>query len=330
MKVKKLITALALTASLATFAACGNHSVAFGHYWNFSSLTDDELYEKCVYAVSSESLESGYANYTVSYEGAYTTILEYNAADKTYTFTSKLDVNATFKINGEDKTETVADSAESKVVFATANKSLRPISSTKTMTCHTPLSGTFSDIAACYSTVDYTYTLTYPQDKNGGSVDGSYTVKNYSYDPQTVTLKKSFTFDDDYTYIDNEQLLVATRAFSSDASSATVETYGVFAEQTQKVKYSFTNAEDNAAEPFTFTLTDKEGKAVEGEKSILCRTASISLNQTNPGATQKVKLAKATDASKNTYRNVIVQITTPLSYGMGNIVYKLTSVTYKK
>lgn len=329
MKAKKLLPILALALAATTLAACGDQSVTFGHYWFKDSLTKEEnFFEQAEYTVSSKATSTSYCNYEVTYNGTFTTTFAYNATAETYTFETALDVTATFKLG--DTTSEVKDSAESKITIDAKSNALRPISSYKKMTCHTPLSGNYESAEKCYATVDYEYTTEYSSDKQQGSIQSQKCeIISSRGEKIEMPLKDSFDFIENYTFIDNEQLLVAVRAFSASTSSATLGSYGAFAENTQKVKVSFTDS-DEASTPFQYTLINADGTKNESTKNILYRTARISLDQSNPGVTQQIKLAKAKSASDNDYRNVILEITTPLSYSMGEIYYKLTQISYQK
>ena len=330
MKAKKLISVLALALAATTFSACGDQSVTFGHYWFKDSLTKEEnFFEQAEYIISSKSAESSYANYEVSYEGTFVTTLEYSATEDIYTFSTKLDVKATFKV-GETE-QTVDDSAESQVKIDASSNALRPISSSKKMYCHTPISGTFDSADKCYVIVDYEYSTAHGTDKDAGDFTMSKCeITNNAGEKFETTLTDTFDFVKNYTFMDNEQILVATRAFAPDTTSATLSTYSAFAKGTQKVKFSFTDAEENATEAFHYTLVSADGTENSAARNILCRTAKINLDQKNPGATQTIKFAKTTDAGDNDYRNVILEITAPLAYSMGEIYYKLNKVSYKK
>lgn len=325
MKAKKLLPVLALALAATTFTACGDQSVAFGHYWFKESLTKEtNFFEQAEYKISSKSTQSGYNNYEVEYSGKFTTTLEYSATEDIYTYSTKLDVTASFKL-GETESE-VQDTAESWVKFDAASNSLRPLSSYKKMLCHTPISGEYESAEKCYVTVDYEYSADYEKNE----IKGKCNLTSSRDEKAEMVLDNSFDFIKNYTFIDNEQILVAVRGFSADTTNATVSTYSAFAKGMQKVKFSFTDADENASETFDYTLINADGTENTAAKNILCRTAKISLDQKNPGATQTVKFAKTKNANDNDYRNLILEITTPLAYSMGEIYYKLDKVSYKK
>ena len=330
MKAKKLFPILALALAATTLTACGDKSVTFGHYWRTNSLAKNEaFYEHAEYVVSSTPASSSYANYTVEYTGTFTTTLEYIANDGVYQFDTSLKVTATFKLG--DKTETVKDTAKTSVTFDAVGNTLRPIKSHKEMLCHTPLTGNFSEVNTCYSVVEYSYDIQYESDKDKGTIQSTkYDVTNNQGETKQFTLNSTFDFAENYSYIDNEQLLVAVRAINADNSSATVASYSAFTEETQKISFSYANAAEGASSAFTYALTNADGSNGGESHNILTRTASVALSQENPGATQEIVLAKTKDAAKNTYRNVILSIKTPLSYAMGSIEYKLAKVSYFK
>ena len=328
MKLKKLLPVLALSLAATTLTACGDKTVSLGKYWQLDATAKTEaFYEQATYAISSEATESSYCNYKVEYTGTYVTTLEsVTNVDYDYVFKTDLTITAKFTL-GTDTVEKT-DTATTEVRFV-AGENLRPVYSKKTMACHVPLQGEYLNVNECYTLIDYNYEIDYKQTEKGGSIQGQYHVtKN---DKVTdVELKDTFSFEDDYTFVDNDLLLVAARAFDASESSAVVSTYGVFTENLQKVKFSLSDADKKAAESFNYTVIAPDGTESAAKKDIVCRTAKISLDQTNPGATQTVKFAKNTDEKTNTYRNVIVEITTPLSFGMGEIYYKLAKVSYNK
>ena len=122
-------------------------------------------------------------------------------------------------------------------------------------------------------------------------------------------------------YLDNEQLIFALRAMAAKTSSAKLQVYSPFAEAVQKVGITF-NAEESAE--FTFL---KNG--TEETKALTYRPASIVLDEKNPGATQTAWVAKTTDSTKNEYRNVVLKLETPLSYGLGSLIYTLKSANWQ-
>ena len=324
MKAKKLLPVLALALAATTFSACGEKTVSLGKYWQLDATAKESFYEQAVYNVSSKSTESSYCNYTVEYTGTFITTLEsVTALDYDYVFTTALEVTATFKVDGEE--ETVTDTATTEVKFV-AEDNLRPVSASKTMSCHVPLQGTFTSVNNCYTFVEYEYTVNYTQDDKG-KIAGHYDVIQDD-DKTTFPLEDTFSFMEDYTYIDNESLLVAVRAFDVEESSATVSTYGVFTESTQKVKFTFSNPDEKADKTFNYTKINADGTETAIDKELSYRIAKISLDQSNPGGTQVINFAK--NESPNAYHNVILQITTPLSFGMGEIYYKLAKVSYFK
>ena len=323
MKTKKLLPVLALALAATTFAACGDKTVTFSPYWHKNALSPSEtFYEQAEYTVTSKESVSNYCNYTVKYEGTFTTTLEYKPATDVYVFETNLAVKAIFTLG--NTTSEVDDTMTSSVEFQAKDNFLRPIKSTKKMTCHTPLRGDYKEASQCYVIVDYEYNVEYSETENKGSIlSTKYDITNSDGETTKSILNDKFNFVKDHSYIDNEQLLVAVRALDD---GATLGSYNPFAENTQKVKISYTNAD--AAENFTYVFKSETGESSK-ESSILCRTAKITLYQTNPGVTHKIKMAKY-DSQGNTNHCVILSITTPLSFGMGEIYYNLSKLSYHK
>ena len=91
----------------------------------------------------------------------------------------------------------------------------------------------------------------------------------------------------------------------------------------QSVSVSKSNAEKTE---FSFMIAGKEEAAAKHDVSYV--PYSLAINDTAPGATQKVWVAETTKAENNEYRNVILKMETPLSFNLGTLVYELSSVDF--
>ncbi len=311
---------LAALLSATTFAACtdSDKKMDFKNYWKLSSITEGEkVDETLVYGVTFEEgtgLQS--LGYTLFYgEGSYTTVLK-NGDDPTqYTYTTELTIPVTYTLG--DATETFEDKVTTNVSFLDAGNALRPISSTKRVISHTPASSLSSptELNGCYTSYDYTVVTTYTEEGKGSS-----TITGGGENGESVTTPSFKYGKGDYSYLDNEQLLLALRAVGADVSSGTVETYNPFLEKTQKVKLAF---DTKTSGEFTHTVN---GEAL-ASKNIAYRQATIVLDSKTPGATQTAWIASTMDDSnKNTHRNVMLYLETPLSYSMGTLKYTLQSM----
>ena len=316
MKAKKLIPILALILGLSSFASCtpGDQTVELYPHWGTNQTADSTFSEELTYDVTFEK-GSGLSaiGYDLTYKnGKYTTKLV-EQKDGSYEYTTTLTIDAVYTLDGKDPVA-MSDSVTTTVKFKAATASLQPISSVKDITCYTPLLASKpTSIENCYNVEKFHVETTYAEDgKNGTAVKTNLAEKTPV--PETLKFKKS----NKYTYLDNEQIPFAFRAFSTDTTSAKVEKYCPFTEVRQTVAISFT-AEEESAYTFKKLLINNEEKS---DVSYSYRIATMKINAQNSGVSQKVYLTtKAKD------KNLILKMETPLSYSLGTLVYSLTSIS---
>ncbi len=316
MKVKKLVLALAAVLCVSSFAACGDSDkkILFNEYWKLDWASSGSVDETLLYDVTFEKgfgLDS--AGYTLSYsDGKYQTTLRSTAQG--YEYKTQLSLKVTYQFG--DETEVFDDLVETTTLFS--KEALRPTYSEKTVVSHTPTTSTPGSIGACHDDFDYTIKTEYNEN---GTAKSTIAYKATD-DVREATSTSSFSYGQgDYSYLDNEQLLLALRAIPSDTTSGEVEVYNPFLENTQRINISFSSA---ANREFSHTFN---GEALK-TKQISYRPVSLTINATNPGATQTAWIA-TTDktTTKNVNRNVMLRLETPLAYNHGKLIYTLTSVT---
>lgn len=334
MKAKKLFSAIALAMGFTVFAGCTDASATFtlGEYWKQNSLNNEEVYEILTYDVAFNA-EDGLDDlgYTLDYKnGTYRTTLKSETKDGEviYKYSTSFSIDVIYTCNGG--TAEFTDSIETEVSFRNAQKKLQPISSTKTTLSHSPMLGDGQNsVEYCYSVFHQTATTTYADD----GASGTCTVIDLTKQESDTGYKTTDSFEKNkkLTLFDNEQLLVALRAFSSSTLSAKAEVYQQVVGNTQKVKFTFADSDEEEGREFAFKFFEGDlsdlilDNVEEVKKKITYRTASIVLDETNPGATQTAWVATG-DATANTYRNMMLRLETPLSYGLGTLVYTLDGV----
>ncbi len=317
MKAKKLFPILALALAFTTLSACTNadYKLTFYPNWCEKPLDNAEtVSETLVYKVEGKNIS---APYELAYKnGTYTATLTSTANGYVYETALSVEVDFGFAVETP-----IVDTVTTRVEFLTSGNALKPVSSVKSVSSHSPL-----DVAEptkaedCYSEYKYTIETTYNADGNANS-------KVTNQLPETpISTNYGFTYtDDEYTYLDNEQLLLALRAISNSTTSGSVNVFSPYVQRVQKVNVTLADA---TAKDFSYTLNGSPTTS-----SIEYRTASLVLDEKNPGGTQTVWLAKNTvdssDPNKhvNQYRNMILYMETPLAYAFGSLTYTLTSVT---
>lgn len=331
MQIKKLISAVALTLCAVTLTACsGANKVSFDANWYYdttSNLITGNSEEKLTYAVTYDKSEGLYSEfYEMNYsDGVYETSLKTIEAEgeAIYEYTATLTLNVSFTlVKTGEVSETFTDQMSSVVRFKSVSGGLSPIYSKKTTVCHSPNGVKAAVLTDCYTYYHYDVETVY---KNG---KGTATITDYeknflkgNKDEATAYHTHNFKASGgDYTYLDNEQLLFALRGMPAASNKVTIHNPLIKANQTISV-----STEKAKGGEFTFTLDGSDAK-----KAINYVPFSVSISSDNPGATQTVWIAKTEDPLKNTYRNVILRLETPIAYGAGSLVYELTSAEFAK
>ena len=326
MKAKKIFSAIALAMGFTVLASCTDASTTFtlGEYWKYNSLITEEIHEVVTYDVTFNDEDYGGMNnlgYTVSYDnGTYKTVLKSETKDGEviYNYATEFSIDVTYTCNDEE--ETFTDTVVSSVSFYGADKKLQPIYSTKTTVSHSPMIGDDqTSTKYCYSVFNQTVETNYKGE------EWTCVVIDHTLNEGDKGYKTTDTFEKDekLTFFDNEQLLVAARAFGPSVLSGKAQTYQQVIDNTQNVKYTFADSDEEEGREFSLLINDAEETV---KKKISYRTVSLVFDDKNPGATQTAWIATG-GATKNTYRNIMLYLETPLSYGIGKLVYTINGVS---
>ena len=328
MKRKKISTLIALLLGVSTFGACTNSDkkVDFGNFWIENALSTSETIEETLtYNVKYEAKDASLVNYTVNYtDGTYTTtLISQQGTDGkiVYTYTTQLNITATYTLG--EATASCNDVVTSTVKFYAAEYGLQPISSVKEINASSPTAVSGSKIEDCYQSLHYTTAITY----NENCSKGVATVTSYKDGAVVATDEDSFDIDQEkFSFLDNEQILFALRGIRTSTTSAKLNVYTPFAQAIQKVALSTsTETSKDESKDFTFLYNGEEVT-----KTITYRAFNVVLDEKNPGATQIAWIAKPSDTSSNKNHNVMLRLETPLSYGLGTLIYTLSSANYTK
>ena len=315
MKIKKIASLLAFILGASALAGCtGDQEATFNNYWEKDVLAPQTtLTETLVYNVTFEK-EAGLnqVNYYLAYSnGTYTTVLN-KKSDGPYEYTTSLTIDVTFTPDGKEplvKTDTLT----SYVHFMEANDELTPISSTKTMHCHTPRNiESPANASDCYVEFYYELSTAYADKK------GVCTRVDKLENPEKTDVL-NFNMGKKLTYLDNEQLILALRGTADKTTSIAVNAYSPFDEAVQKVSASFTTKDEESIK-----LPISENGAEATEKTYQYREVTMKLGKSPSGVTQTVWLAYG-NQTRN--RNVMLRMKAPLSYAFGYLIYQLQSIT---
>ncbi len=330
MKSKKLLTlalACAVTGASLLSACSTSEKVAFTANWYYDTTTKALLQgeETLKYAVTFQKGAGLYDNaYAADYLGGTyetkLTVVELNG-ESVYEYTTKLEMQVAFthKATGE-VSETFTDEVIGVSHFKSALDGLTPIDSLKTMHCHSPNGAEAATLKDCYTEYKYDVKTTYVN-KKGTSVITDYigNVISKKASEEKAESKSSFKAShEDYSYLDNEQLLFALRGLPAAAAKVSVYSPYTSGKQTISIKT------DKKAGLETDILLNGEQKKI----NVNYYPFSLTISASNPGNTQTVWIAETSNTLQNTYRNVILKMSMPVSYNIGTIVYTLTEATF--
>ncbi len=328
MKFRKMAIALAAILGATTLAACAgdNTKVSFTEYWNKNWAVHELFTETLDYDIAYEKGNGLNVNYALDYtNGRYQTVLK--SSNNEYELRSTMTIDVTYTLS-ESATVTYSDSVTTNVKFKKADNALRPVYSKKTVVSHTPINAAAGKLADCYTSYDYTLETNYQEDNSATSkITYRYTESDLLPEGKAQgDIKQEYPvgysyYSEDYTYLDNEQLLMALRIVSGETSSGAFEIYNPFVTKMQKINFSFAGATGGE---FTHTVN---GAALPSPV-ISYRSVSLTLDDKNPGATQTAWIAAVSDPNDNAHRNVMLRLETPLSYNLGKLVYTLKSAVY--
>ena len=320
MKTKKICAAIALLTCTALTACSKPVKTSFNAYWRKVADTNETVNfsgtETAEYDVTFE--EGTTSGLSVKYtNGKYVTKL--SAKDGNYLYETKLTIDVQYFFNDET-TDVFSDEVISSVTFESTQKGLKPLYSERKSVMHTPVTSSPTSLEGAY--VAY-YSSVVSDYATAQCTISSYENASFMTDETAkaeATITRDIPDDNDYSLIDNEELLVAVRAIAS-SSSETVFVYNTAAGALQKVQIS---QEAKKSTDFDFRVVGKEEAASTHTVSYVPFTVAISGK--NSGSSQKVWVA--TDKETNEYRNIIVQMETSVSFGLGTLTYKLNSVEF--
>ncbi len=314
MKLKNIALLLAATTSALALTACGNNDkkLTFMNYWNKDVNSPENINETLTYSVTFQKNETAHKKlaYTLNYgTGSYITCLQ--STTDGFFYTTTLTIPVTYQY-GSEAAQTFTDTVKTEVKFLGKNDLLKPVSSKKSVVSHSPVNTTPAKLSECYTSFEYEVNVTYGEKGNAIVVENPTGTKTESASTFSYT-------DSKYSYLDNETLLLALRSISSSTTSGEVQVYNPFMQKMQNIAFSY--SEKTGAE-FTHTVNG----APLTNKMISYRPTLIALQANNPGATQTAWIASTTTPDNNEHRNVMLYLKTPLSYDLGALEYRLTSV----
>ncbi|MBR2340997.1 MAG: hypothetical protein IKA72_01130 [Clostridia bacterium] len=326
MNKKKLLALGATIMSAMLFASCTSPSkkVKFSENWylDTTSSIKADVNETLTYAVTFEGKDNADTEYrALRYNpGVYTTTLVSEYSDElstyVYRYTTSLEVSGEHECKTSGEIQSFEDTVTSEVVFTSAMQGLKPISSVKTFSTHTPtVISQPTSIEQCYTKYDYKVETTYDEALNGTSVQ---TLYKEGQEPQVTTT--NFTArNEDYTTLDNEQVLFALRGMTSYSA----QKFNVYNNSWKRSQLVGLSVSEEDSEEFSLEINGQSKKA-----TISYVPLTIGIQENNSGSSQFVWIAKTTDRTNNTYRNVMLKFFLPVNNAYGTFEYTLTKANF--
>lgn len=326
MNKKKILALGAVAMSAILFASCTSPSkkVKFIENWYLDTTYDikADVNETLTYSVSFEAGSNADTEYrALRYnQGIYTTTLVSEFSDTlgsyVYRYTTSLEISGEHECKTSGEIQNFNDTVTSEVVFTSAMQGLKPISSTKTFSSHTPTTAIQPlSVTECYVKQNYTVQTNYDEALNGTSIQ---TIYKEGQEPR-ITTTNFEARDEDYTTIDNEQFLFALRGLSS-YSAQTFNVYNNAWKRSQLVSVSVSAEE---SEEFSFEFNGENKKA-----TIAYIPVSLGIQENNSGSAQSFWIAKTTERTNNTYRNVVLKFSIPVNNAFGTFEYNLVKANF--
>lgn len=326
MNKKKLVALGATLMSVMLFASCTSPSkkVKFSENWYLDTTYDIKanVNETLTYSVSFEAGSSADTQYrALRYNnGVFTTTLASEYSDTlnayVYRYSTNLEITVEYECKATSEIESFTDTITTEVVFTSAMQGLKPISSTKSIFSHTPtvISQPVS-LLECYNVYNYKVETNYDASLNGTSVQ---TIYQEGKEP-TVTTTNFTAKNEDYTTLDNEQLMFALRGMSSFTS----QKFNVYNNSWKRSQLVGLQAAEEESEEFSFEMNGENKKV-----TLTYIPLSIGIQENDSGSSQTFLIAKTGDRTNNTYRNVVLQFSTPLNNAFGALKYSLTKANF--
>lgn len=326
MKAKKILlggVAALSCAALIGLTSCTTVSITtlVPNWYENTTLTSSisDTKETLVYEVSYQ--KGSNSNYSVEYQpGTYTVTLQndtYNG-ESVYKLTSSLTVSGTYAMGSESLD--FSDSVESVCYFRDVSRSLYPLYSEKTVRSTSPLTDDPASLEEAVRQYNYSVTVTYSTEDNGA-------VSVYKDLSTNETQTHEYSLRDNMTVLDNETLLFAARGLSlSVGGSANLYVVNPYTQTQEVIAVNLTAQTANAA--YTFIDVDA-GETEATEHKITANTLVFSRDTTLTGGMLTARYAAAPAlGGENPYRCVMLEMSDPLSYNMGSLVYRLTKADF--
>ena len=360
MKKTIKVLALALCAgSTVLMAACGgtvSYKTTTSPNWEIRNSAGSELTsdserlthkEVAAYEIKHEKGTNTYFEYSEG--GSYTTSFyakeydwnsssipeEFRVADTTdivYVYETALSLSGTITVKGAKRT--FENTVTTISYFRSANDNLTPVYSKQDIVCTSPNSLTPADLASAYIEMDCVYEIYYS--RNGKSAIVSTTDRSSS---QPETTEKKVSASSEYSVFDASYVAVAMRSMTFSGTH-TFDLMRAVEEQTSRFTASCGGKtkldredEEYAAIVSALDSAVESGYLIAGadEDGVINYTynqLTLGLSSDMPGPSSAYWYAHVSNSDLNTCRAALIRVSETIPFGLGSLVYSLSSLTY--
>ena len=329
-----------LSTLMVTACSASNTKPSFYPNWQSNTLKETKsTTETLIYDVTFDAtsfLKQAY--FSVEYcgkdnatPGTYTTTLE-SLDNGTYKYTTDLSVPVTFTMTSDNSVfAEFTDSVHTETIFKQAGSYLQPISSLKQVHCYSARNVAAEKLEDTYTEYHYEFLTTY----NDNLTEGTLLRTDKTSDPRTLlsvskypdgTAESTFEIDQKKNlYLDNEQLIFALRTLTNKALASS-HTFNVYNASMLAMEKVTTSHVADAKTSFEFSVNGGE----VASHTIDHTKVTMKINGKNATLSQELWYAQTTNSTVNTYRNVLLQMTTEIHFGIGSLTYKLRSANFSE
>ena len=242
------------------------------------------------------------------------------AEESVYYYRTELNIEVQYEYKGQT-TEWFADKVVTEAYFRAAGLNLQPVYSKQEVLSHSPeryqansLQNAWEEVNAVYETY-YNYYCTeatvYTTDNLAG---GERVAKRYT----GLNKAKNSLFD-------NSSLEIVLRSMPNQADS-TITLFNAVAGGRDNFSVDGGSAwfADEEREQISAVL--RNANLLAADKTVETVSASVKYSGTLPGTSSTYWYAAVDDANNNTARSTMVRLAMPISYGLGTLVFSLSSV----
>ena len=349
MKKRLTIITLLVAVTLLLSACSGMVSTSLTAYWNTNQVAyDSDFYEKTTYKVTYDAEDATNTVYDLkNFEGEYVvevqagqsgTLADGTTSSALYKLTSTFTLSGTYALkDGKDIFSFDDYSIVSEVIFHRLGEgyNMQPVSSKTTYNIYAPgiSSMNSASISACRYVVEISYNascskanvlktdLWTEESENAFKATLNDDNKDVVFIEKAIKVDKSVSkLQKNYSFFDNNQLYFVARGMTfEDGDSYSIST--ILGNASNKATVALT-CDAVSTRKYNFAEND----ATASEKSISSAEVSIGVNagNTSGGKITAYFAAKASDKCR------LLEIREPLSYGLGQMVYRITSVQTTK